>query len=153
MRIAKTVALVLLAGAVAGVLYVRLAPSGPEWHVDPEAEGVTGPGRWLVADGGDAPAPRLDAAPAEVLAAFDAVALGEGAERLAWEPEAGRATYVDRSMVMGFPDYVSVKVSPEGEGSRLAAYSRLRFGQNDMGVNRDRLEAWIPATRARLEAG
>lgn len=153
MRIVPLIALVLVAGAASAALYVRLAPSGPEWHVDPEAEGVTGPGRWLMAEGGDAPPLRLDAPPERALAAFDEVALGEGAERLVWEPESGRATYLDRSAVLGFPDYVSVKAVADGAGTRLSAYSRLRFGRDDFGVNRERLEAWGEATRAALEAG
>lgn len=153
MRIFKVIALVALASAVAGVAYIRLAPSGPEWHMDPETEGITGPGRWLIADGGDAPALRLPAPPDAALDAFDAVARDAGAERLAWEPEAGRATYVDRSAVMGFPDYVSVKVVPQEEGSLLSAYSRLRFGRDDFGVNRERLEAWTGAVASRLGAG
>ena len=153
MSILQVAALLLVAGAVAGALYVRLAPSGSEWHVDPEAAGTTGPGRWLMAEGGDAPPLILGAPPGRALEAFDAVAREAGAERLAWEPEAGRATYVDRSRVFGFPDYVSVKAAPDGEGTRLAAYSRLRFGREDMGVNRRRLAAWAEATRAALEAG
>lgn len=152
-RLALPLATVLLLAVLGGLAYIRLAPSGEEWHVDPEAAGRSGPGRWLVADGGDAPAPRLPAPPDRVLAAFDSVAREAGAERLAWSPEEGRATYVDRSRVMGFPDYVSVKVSPEGEGTRLSAYSRLRFGQDDLGVNRARLEDWVRRTEAALQAG
>jgi hypothetical protein len=153
MSIIQVVLVLLAAVVVAAVLYVRLAPSGPEWHVDPAAEGISGPGRWLVAEGGDAPAARLDAPPERALEAFDAVAREAGAERLAWEPGAGRATYIDRSRVMGFPDYVSVAVAPDGEGSQLSVYSRLRFGRDDFGVNRARLERWLDATRAALGAG
>jgi hypothetical protein len=153
MSIIQVVLVLLAAVVVAAVLYVRLAPSGPEWHVDPAAEGTSGPGRWLVAEGGDAPAARLDAPPERALEAFDAVAREAGAERLAWEPGAGQATYIDRSRVMGFPDYISVAVVPDGEGSRLSVYSRLRFGRDDFGVNRARLERWLDATRAALGAG
>ena len=154
-RLPALVAILCLAllGALGVLAYVRVAPSGGEWHVDPEAEGRSGPGRWLIADGGDVPALRLSAAPERALAAFDAAAVADGAERLAWDPEAGRATYVARSAVLGFPDYVSVKVAAEGEGSRLAAYSRLRFGSSDFGVNRARLERWAERVRAAVEAG
>ena len=153
MRTLSVLALLLVAGVVAAGVYVRTAPSGEEWHVDPETDGATGPGRWLIAEGGDASAPRFEAPPERVLAAFDAVARGAGAERLAHDPGSGRATYVARSRVMGFPDYVSVKVSPEGEGSRLSAYSRLRFGREDFGVNRARLEDWTARTRDALSEG
>lgn len=151
--VALSLSAALLLAALGAAAFVRLAPSGPEWHVDPEAEGRSGPGRWLVADGGDAPALRLRAAPERALATLDAVAREARAERLVWAPEAGRATYVDRSRVMGFPDYVSVKVSPEGDGARLSAYSRLRFGRDDLGVNRARLERWLAEVEAALEAG
>lgn len=129
-----------LVAAIGAAVYVRAAPSGDEWHVDPEVRGTSGPGRFLVADGGDAPALRLDGPPAAALAAFDEAARAEGAERLVWAPDEGRATYVARSRVMGFPDYLSVKAAPEGGGTRLSAYSRLRFGGADFGVNRARLE-------------
>ncbi len=151
-RLLASLAIVASIGAAGVLAYVRLAPSGPEWHVDPEAEGRSGPGRWLVADGGDAPALRLAVPPGAALSAFDAVARGRGAERLVWAPEEGRASYVVRSSVLGFPDYVSVKAAPEGEGTRLSAYSRLRFGQGDFGVNRARLEDWTARLRAALEA-
>ena len=147
-----SLAIVALIGAVSALAYVRLAPSGEEWHLDPEADGRSGPGRWLVADGGDAPALRLAVPPEAALMAFDEVAREEGAERLVWRPEEGRATYVDRSRVLGFPDYVSVKAAPEGQGTRLSAYSRLRFGRDDLGVNRARLEGWTARLRAALKA-
>ena len=150
-RLLASLAAIALIGAVGALTYVRLASSGEEWHVDPEDEGRSGPGRWLLADGGDAPALRLAVPPEAVLAAFDAVAREEGAERLVWRPEGGRATYVDRSRVFGLPDYVSVKAVPEGEGTRLSAYSRLRFGRNDFGVNRARLEDWTARLRAALK--
>ena len=149
--LAQTLAILAAIGLAGVAAYVRLAPSGPEWHLDPEAGGRSGPGRWLVAEGGDAPALRLAVPPDRALAAFDAVAREAGAERLAWEPDAGRATYVHRSRVLGFPDYVSVKAVPEDGGTRLSAYSRLRFGRADFGVNRARLEGWTARLRAALE--
>ena len=151
-RVLASLAALMLIGALGALVYVRAAPSGEEWHVDPEADGRSGPGRWLVAAGGDAAALRLPVPPADALAAFDAVARSQGADRLVWRPEEGRATYVDRSRMLGFPDYVSVKAAPEGEGARLSAYSRLRFGRDDFGVNRARLEDWTARLRAALEA-
>ena len=141
-RLLASLGLLLAVAAVGALVYVRAAPSGPRWHVDPAVDGRSGPGRWLLADGGDAPALRLPVPPGEALATFDAVALAQGAERLVWTPEEGRATYVVRSRVLGFPDYVSVSVAPEGTDARLSAYSRLRFGRDDLGVNRARLEDW-----------
>ena len=137
-----------LAAGAAGAGWVRLAPTDPaDWHVDP-AGGAAGPGRYLVAEGGDRAALRLDLPPEEVAAALDRIALGTPrTRRIAGEP--GFATYETRSRGFGFPDYTSVRVAPDGAGSVVTLYARLRYGREDMGVNRARAEDWL----ARLEAG
>ena len=140
---ARTFLATALIALAAVMVWIRAAPSGPDWHVDPETEGRTGQGRWLVADGGNAPAMLIDAPPAEILDAIAAIARSEGAVPLVWRPEAGRATFIHRSRVWGFPDYVSVKAVREAGRTRLSAYSRLRFGASDFGVNRARLERWL----------
>ena len=141
----------LLGVAGAGAAFVRLAPTRPEaWDVDPAVEGRTGPGRFLVADGGDRAPLRLPAGPEMVLDTLSEIAAADGAERIVWRPDEGRATWEARSRVVGFPDYVSVRVLPEGEGSVLTAYGRLRFGYDDVGVNRGRLERWLAALEGRL---
>ena len=138
------IAIITVLLAIAAIMvWVRAAPSGEEWHVDPEKEGRTGDGRWLVADGGDAPAILLDAEPSEVLDTLARIASDDGAQPLVWRPEAGRATWIHRSAIWGFPDYISVKAVREAGRTRLSAYSRLRFGRKDMGVNRARLERWL----------
>ncbi|MEM7643147.1 MAG: DUF1499 domain-containing protein [Pseudomonadota bacterium] len=144
--------LYLAAGAgllvAGGVLYIRLADMPPEtWHADPERGERTGrPNDVLVAEGGDLPSPVLAAPPAEVAARLDAIALAEaGTERIAGSPEEGWMTYVQRSALVGYPDAVSVKVTAEGEGSRVAIWSRSRFGYRDFGVNRARVDRWLAA--------
>ena len=139
----RTILVIALVALAALMVYVRAAPSGPEWAVDPEKDGRTGDGRWLLADGGDAPALLLDGSPREVLDALARVASDDGAQVVAWDPENGMATFVHRSAVWGFPDYVSVKAASEAGRTRLSAYSRLRFGKKDFGVNRGRLERWM----------
>ena len=139
----RTILVIALLMVAALMVYVRAAPSGPEWAVDPEREGRTGDGRWLIADGGDAPALLLDARPSEVLDAVASIANDDGAQVIAWDPDNGLATFVHRSRVWGFPDYISVKATREAGRTRLSAYSRLRFGQKDFGVNRARLERWV----------
>ena len=55
--------------------------------------------------------------------------------------EDGRVTYVTRTRVIGFPDYTTLEYS----NGQLKAYARLRFGQSDLGVNRERLERLFAA--------
>jgi uncharacterized protein (DUF1499 family) len=154
-RILLPVALVAAAVAIGGAGYVRLAPIDPaEWHADPETAASTGrPNEWRAARGGDTPPLRLDAPPHAVAAAFDAVALDTpGVTRLAGDPEDGHATYVARSRVVGFPDLVSMRAVSEGSGTRLSVWSRSRWGYSDMGVNRDRVEAWLDRVPAALQS-
>jgi uncharacterized protein (DUF1499 family) len=136
---------VLVAG---GALYTRNAEMNPElWHIDP-AEAVRSgqPNDFLVAEGGDMAPVLLPAPPAEVAARLDAVAMGEsGTERIAGDPAAGFVTYVQRSRMMGFPDAVSVRITSAEAGSQVTIWSRSRFGQSDMGVNRARVERWLAA--------
>ncbi|MEM7489441.1 MAG: DUF1499 domain-containing protein [Pseudomonadota bacterium] len=151
--IGRVFLIVLVVGAglaVGAALYVRSVAMDPaRWHADPEAGERTGrPNDVLVAEGGDIPAPVLPGPPGEVAARLDAIALADpGTERIAGSVEEGWMTYVQRSALMGYPDAISVKVTPEGEGSRVSIWSRSRFGYRDFGVNRERVERWLRALR------
>ena len=128
----------VLALALAALLWVRLAPSDPvRWHVDPAT--VPEPSTPNFA--------RREAIfplpPAELAARLQALATAEGAERLAGD--ARHATFIARSRLMRYPDYISVRLEPAPEGTRLIAFSRSRFGHGDMGVNRARLKRWFAA--------
>lgn len=153
MRLALWLVAGLVLAAAAAAAWVRLAPEDPAlWHVDPLTAPDTGrPNAWRVLpEGGDAVAPVFDLPPVALAARLDAIALAEPrTRRLAGSPEALHATYVQRSRLWGFPDYVSVRVLDAGEGrSTLAIFSRARFGQSDLGVNRARVEKWLAALGA-----
>ena len=154
----------LLAAVVAGAVWVRTAPLPPDrHHLDPvDAPAPSTPNHHRLLPAGSAlPGPGITQAPvwapvwamtAEALMAeFDRVAMASPrVTRLAGSVDAGHVTYVARSRIWGFPDLVSVRsiALPEAEdGPRatLAAFSRARFGQSDLGVNRARMEAWIAA--------
>ena len=140
-----TIALILLAAVILGGLaFIRFAPSDvADWHVDPLT--VAKPksaNHWLIRDGGDAPAVMLPDAPDQVAARLDAIARATpGTELLAGE--GFRKTWITRSKWMGFPDYTSVRLEPEGQGTRLTLFARARFGESDLGVNRKRAESWL----------
>ena len=52
--------------------------------------------------------------------------------------------FVQYSPVLGFKDYISVRIFPRGhKSSTLAIYSRSRTGYYDFGVNRRRVEDWL----------
>ena len=124
------VAVVLAVAGVAG--YIRLAPSDPvHWHVALtfDADRAFDNGVQRVVETGPDGLARL----AAVAAAAPRTAL------LAGSVGEGRMTWVVRSRLWGFPDYVTA----EQDGDRLKLYSRSRFGRSDFGVNRDRAELWL----------
>jgi uncharacterized protein (DUF1499 family) len=136
----------LLALLIVGFgLYVRLAPSDPaRWHVAPAPAATTD---CTVEQGeGDARATcTLSAPPAAALAQLDAIALATPRTiRLAGSPEEGRITWITRSALWGFPDYITAEATPDATGSRLTVHARLRFGSSDLGVNAARLRDWLP---------
>lgn len=128
--------------AIAGALYVRLAPSDPGvWHIDPR-EGASGPGSALA--GQDGALTYAESAQA-LLERVDAIAMATArTKRLAGSPSEGRITYVTRSALFGFPDYTTVAAQPlSDDRAELVIFARLRFGQSDLGVNRARVAKWV----------
>lgn len=144
LSVLKWLAILLVFAIVAFALWVRMAPQEvARWHVPleplPEGERSTAGSYAVMLDPAD---------PAAALAALDRVALEtERTERLAGSVEAGHVTYISRSRLFGFPDYITAQVVD----GRLIVLSRLRFGQSDLGVNRARLRDWL--SRAGLESG
>lgn len=144
-------ALITLATGFAVVLgflaYVRLAPSDPAvWHVDPRlVTNLPDTGRYMRRDAeGDGPAAVFPGPQDAVLGRFDAIAMAEpGVSLLAGSVADHHVTYIARSRIIGFPDYISVVAYPAKGGTVLAIYSRLRFGQSDFGVNARRIEGWL----------
>ena len=77
--------------------------------------------------------------------ALHAVIMTEPRTKLvAGNPSEGRATYVTRSLLWGFPDYTTVQ--KDGDGVQI--YGRLVFGRSDFGVNAARVNRWIDALAA-----
>lgn len=125
---------VLVALVVVMMGYVRFAPSVPDrWHKLPDfSENRTSRGAaFRVVDSGP-----------DGLARLEGVANGwPRTQRLAGAAEQGKITWVVRSAVIGFPDYITAEQS----GETLRIFSRLRFGRRDFGVNAKRMDAWLKA--------
>lgn len=147
----KTFFIVILILLAAGLLWIRFAPIDRDrWHLDPadaespERSGVRFIGR---------EAPRYPGDPDTVLAAFDEIAMSEPRTRLLeGDIDEGMLTYVSRSRVFGFADFVTVKAVSEGDRTKLSVISRARVGPRgyDWGVNAERLDRWLQDMRLRL---
>jgi hypothetical protein len=146
-----------LALVVVGLAYIRTVSHDPRvWHADPLNPTRTDrPNEFLLLPpgmaGGDSESPIFAGEMRETMRRLDQIARRErGVTRLAGDVETAFATYVARSRWIGWPDYVSVKVVPAGEGQvALAIWSRARFGYSDMGVNEARVRRWVAALQAR----
>lgn len=125
-------------------LYVRLAPSDPaRWHVAPPPAATS---ECNVEQGkGDARATCVrPGAPAALLSRLDEIAMATPrTTRFAGSPDEGRITWITRSSLWGFPDYITAEATPASAGTTLTLHARLRFGSSDMGVNAARLRDWL----------
>jgi uncharacterized protein (DUF1499 family) len=76
-----------------------------------------------------------------------AAAAGEamGWEIVSREPAAGHLQAVATTAWFGFKDDVTIRVTPEGSGSRIDIRSRSRVGRGDVGANAGRIRAWRAA--------
>jgi hypothetical protein len=122
-----------------GAIWIRIAPHDVDkWHIDP-AETADPGVRGLQLIGRDAP--RFPGHPDEVLAAFaDIVTANPRAKLLDGGVEEGMITFVIRTKIMAFPDYMTVKATAEGDETKLSLLARTRFGLSDGDLNRERLE-------------
>jgi len=154
--LARWLAAALVLALAAGYAVVNLSGHDPaRWHVDPAGIALRGtPNEVLAAPPGTTAAePHIETrlrpeTPRALLARFDAVARAAPRTRaIAGSVADGMLTYVQRSAVIGFPDYVTAKAVPAEDGAALVVYSRSRYGHGDFGVNRARVERWLGALR------
>jgi len=142
----------ILATAIGMAIFLRVVEDNPDrWHQDPTLTERTGrPNDYLAA------APGLTAVPPdreiaarglpakELLFLFDAVAMNADRTQIIGGSVGDLwITYVQRSLIMGFPDYISVKAVETDEGAALVIWSRSRFGYSDMDANRSRVDDWL----------
>lgn len=132
--------LILGAGLVAAAaITIRLWPiDAAAQHVDPAQATPPSTPNFVLLTGDQAPAfPILQA---ELAATLARALIDEGGQRIAGDLAQGHATYLFRSRLFGFPDLVSITLTPEGPGTRVQIFSRSLMGHGDMGVNRARVD-------------
>lgn len=67
-------------------------------------------------------------------------------------PDRFQAAWVARSAVFNFPDMIMAQVSPAGRNhATMVLYSRSVYGYSDLGVNRQRVAAWLAALNRTME--
>jgi uncharacterized protein (DUF1499 family) len=136
-------ALVLVVGGtvlIAISLRLFVSHDASRWHIDPmSVTAVSEANSDLIVP---PDAPRFGVGPSDLRTALGEVMAQQPRTELLATSEGGELrTWVTTSTVMAFPDYTSIRVLPiDGDPmmSTLAIFARARFGQDDLGVNRDR---------------
>jgi len=77
-----------------------------------------------------------------------AVAQSQGWTIVRSDPSAGEIEASQSSFWFGFTDDVSIRVRPDGSGSRVDMRSLARQGRSDFGVNAARIERFMTALKA-----
>lgn len=62
--------------------------------------------------------------------------------------ESGLTSYVTRSALFGFPDFITLSAGPDdtidgGNGPLLRIDGRAVYGKSDLGVNKARIQGWL----------
>ena len=151
----KSLAFLLLVASAVALVYARLAPSDPAtWNIDPNDPSIKpNPKGYLMRANGDAPSPVFDAAPGMLLEVLEDIALmTPGTERLAGDPLRRQLTFLSRSSVLGLPDYTTVQAAALGARTSLVIYARSRFLPVGKAAHKARVDNWLKALEARLEA-
>ncbi len=139
----------IVVAVLAALAYIRLAPSDPAvWHKALATTAPLRPGPCVdqivrVSNGASATC-LLAISPQDTLHKLEAIALtAPRTQHLAGSADEGRITWVARSFLIGFPDYVTAQTAQTPDGTRLDISSRQRFGNADAGVNAARLKDWL----------
>ena len=85
----------------------------------------------------------LPVAPAETFARAQKLVEARGWTLAAANAEAGRIEATSETKFMHFKDDVVIRITAEGEGSRVDMRSVSRFGQSDLGVNAKRITDFL----------
>ncbi len=153
-RLGRWLAAAVLLAAATGYAVINASSHDPaRWHVDPAtARPGANQNEYFAAPHGtttvpaDAETRLYQESPRALLARFDAIARAQPRTQVvAGDPDSLMITYVQRSRVFGFPDYLTVKAVATEGGAGLIIFSRARYGRSDFGVNRARVEAWLAA--------
>ena len=150
-----TALILIVVAVVTAAVFFRVAPVTPEdWHVDPVT--VVRPDKdnyyLLRPTDGHGPAPIFGVEPEKLSSELhEMINTIPRSEVIAGSAEERHFTVMVRSQVMGFPDFITVKVIAAESGAALVIFSRSRYGYSDLGVNKARVDAWVQALEQKLK--
>jgi len=132
---------IIIFGIVLLLAYIRLVPDHTDMlHKDPQTAASTGkPNEYRFTS------TVFDITADELIRLTDGfVQTQTRVTRIAGGADTRMITYVQRSALMGYPDYITIKAVTSGvDQSKLVIFSRSRFGYSDLGVNKMRIDRWV----------
>ncbi len=130
-----------------GYVIVREAVRSLGWRIIEEATPVTKE---------DILAPPARPAPPPVVLRRGAAAVPVPPQRPAppkpREPRDGRIDAVDKSLIMGFPDDITIRIRSLPDQTRIDIRSASRYGRHDFGANAARIKKFARELQAQLDA-
>ena len=63
----------------------------------------------------------------------------------------GHIDAVDRTLIMGFPEDITIRIKPLAGQTRIDVRSASRYGRNDFGTNAKRIGAFARELQAQLD--
>ncbi len=132
--------------------YIRFSkPDQSLWHVDPEeVSGNNLKNSYLInSKNKNKPAYSLEVN--ELYHELNKIVLEDRCKKVFGNVKENLITYVCRSKVFGFPDYISVSFSRLDDGrTSLAIFSRSRFGLYDFEKNIKRIDRWLEKLKSAI---
>jgi hypothetical protein len=133
--------------------YIRFAkPNESNWHVDPELVSRNDLRNSFLFNSKSSNFFHYAVPVKELYLELDTIFEEDKCQRVFGDIDDGLITFVCRSRLFGFPDYVSISFrEPETGVSTLSVFSRSRFGIYDFGKNKKRVTKWLQQLKANIQ--
>ena len=125
--------------------YIRFSkPNKSLWHIDPESISRNDLRNSYLSNSKNNNNHQYLLSTNRLYLLLNEIMLEDNCKKVFGNIEENLITYVCRSKVFGFPDYISLSFySLDEERTSLAIFSRSRFGVYDFGKNKNRIVRWV----------
>ncbi|MDG2095940.1 MAG: DUF1499 domain-containing protein [Paracoccaceae bacterium] len=133
--------------------YIRFAkPNESNWHVDPELVSRNDLRNSFLINSKSSNFFHYAVPVKELYIELYTILEEDKCQRVFGDIDDGLITFVCRSRLFGFPDYVSISLRESETGvSTLSVFSRSRFGIYDFGKNKKRVTNWLQQLKSNIQ--
>jgi len=132
--------------------YIRLSKVDQSiWHLDPDSITFNNKSNSFLLNYNNKGTEIFDISVNSLFNHLNNIIINDNCEKVFGDINFGLITYVCRSKVFGFPDYVSISFEKlDNNKSSISIFSRSRFGKYDFGKNKQRIQKWLTELRKSL---